>query len=238
MRRALLAPVFVLILALAALASPATAQMYCIPPVLGGVAIAEETTGFSVNVKYPVLCSAEASRAIRDHVTDFLSKFKLQFPEHDLKDYPHKHQIMTDYSIWTAADGRFASVKLDVMVFTGGAHPNSWPDTMVFDLTDGHRIGLDEVFTDPRRALAELAPVVRDALALTLGSMLQPDMLVSGTFPEPLNYEDFILNDEGIAFFFAPYQVAPYAAGEQVVTIPWSHLAPLLKPQFASMIRP
>jgi len=234
MRRILLAPVFVLFLALA---SPALAQMYCIPPALGGVTIAEETAGFSVNVKYPVLCSAEATRTIRDHVTGVLSEFKLEFPEHDLRDYPHKHQIITDFSIWTAGDGRLTSVKLDVMVFTGGAHPNSWPDTMVFDLADGHRLGLEEVFADPQRALTELAPTVRDVLADTLGQMLQPDMLASGTAPEAGNYKAFVLNDEGIAFFFAPYQVAPYAAGEQVVTIPWDHAAPLLKPEFSDMIR-
>lgn len=234
MRRTAMATVFVLMLTCASLAQ---AQMYCTPPVLGDVTIAEETAGFSVDATYPVLCSSPATRMLRDRVTDFLASFKLAFPEHDLSEYPRKYQATTDYSVWTAANGRLVSVKLDVSVFTGGAHPNHWPETMVFDLTDGSRIGLGDVFINPRAALTELAPTVRNVLAGTLGDMFSPEMLSRGTAPRPDNYGDFILNNQGIAFFFAPYQVAPYAAGEQAVTLPWESVLPLLRQDFLKKIR-
>jgi len=216
----------------------ATAQTtVCAPAVLSSVSIIEETAGYSIDIIYPVLCAPEATRIIRDHVTRSLSDFKMQFPEHDLTDYRHKHQMMTDAAVWTAAEGRLASVKLQVMVFTGGAHPNNWPETWVFDMTDGHALDLGDIFINERDALIAIAPMVRKVLIDALGEMYLSDMLDSGTTPTSTNYEDFILDDVGVVFFFAPYQVAPYAAGQQVVTIPYEQLAELLTPEISAIVQ-
>ncbi|MGL1861613.1 MAG: DUF3298 and DUF4163 domain-containing protein [Pseudodesulfovibrio sp.] len=209
----------------------------CTPAVLSSITIAEETAGYSIDIVYPVLCSPKANRIIRDHVTHSLSAFKMEFPEHDLTEYRHKHQMMTDAAVWTAAQGRLASVKLQVMVFTGGAHPNNWPETWVFDMTDGHVLNLGDIFTNERDALSAIEPMVREVLMASLGEMYNSDMLNGGIKPTASNYEDFILNDEGVAFFFAPYQVAPYAAGQQVVTIPYERLTEFLTPKIAARVQ-
>ncbi len=216
----------------------ATAQTkVCAPAVLSAITIAEETAGYSIDITYPVLCSPNANRIIRDHVTRSLSVFKMEFPEHDLTEYRHKHQMMTDAAVWTAAQGLLASVKLQVMIFTGGAHPNNWPETWVFDMTDGHVLELSDIFTNERDALIAIEPMVREVLMASLGEMYNSDMLDSGTTPTSANYEAFILNDEGIAFFFAPYQAAPYAAGQQIVTIPYERLAEFLTPEIAARVQ-
>jgi hypothetical protein len=59
-------------------------------------------------------------------------------------------------------------------------------------------------------------------------------MLDQGVQPMEDNFKRFILTGEGVAFFFAPYQVAPYAAGEQVVTIPYADLGGLIAPDMAA----
>ncbi len=218
------------------LAMPVFAQTVCAPAVLSSIEIKEETAGYSIELEYPVLCSPAASRVVRDYVTRSLGDFKADFPEHDLREYPHKHQMITQYSMWRAGSGRYASVKLQVMVYTGGAHPNHWPVTWVFDMTDGHVVTLSDVFTDEVAALATITPMVREVLQQSLGEMAVPSMLEPGTTPQAENYADFILNTEGIAFFFAPYQVAPYAAGQQVVTIPWERVADLLTPAMKSAV--
>ena len=55
--------------------------------------------------------------------------------------------------------------------------------------------------------------------------MYNDDMLRSGTAPEAENFSSFALTPEGIRIFFQPYQVAPWAAGPQVVDIPLDALA-------------
>lgn len=231
---------FVCSLALAALlaiwALPAFALSICAPMVLDGVVIHEETAGYDIDVKYPVLCEDDATRVIRDHVVRALSDFKKEFPEHDLTEYRHKHVMQTDYLVWTAGDGRLASVKIDTMIFTGGAHPNTTPKIWIFDMSDGDVLDLDDVFIDVKEALIEIAPIVQSVVAERLGRMNQPDMLVDGTTSVASNYDDFVLTEEGVTFFFARYQVAPYAAGEQVVTVPYPRLVGFLRPEILEVV--
>ncbi len=218
------------LLLIVSIATPAFAQSVCAPAVLSSLDIKEETAGYSIDMKYPVLCSPTPRHVIRDYVTSALGEFKADFPEHDLSDYPHKHEMLTEYAVWQAEAGRYTSVKLQVMVYTGGAHPNHWPVTWVFDMTTGAVLTLDDLFEDVDMALAAVSSMVRATLTQLLGEMVVPSMLEPGIAPSSDNYASFILNEEGIAFFFPPYQVAPYAAGQQVVTIPWERVEGLLNP--------
>ena len=217
-------------------ASPPRAAPPCSPPVLGAVTIQEQTPGFKVDAEYPVLCRAEPNRAVRDYVSGTVHEFKKTDPDHDLRHFPHPYELITRYAVWPAMEGRYASVKVHVMAYTGGAHPNNWPMTWVFDMADGSEITLDRLFPDQEAALARVSGLCREVLSASLGGMLVPDMLDAGVAPTPDNFSRFALTGEGVAFFFAPYQVAPYAAGEQVVTIPYDHLGGLLASDIAAAI--
>lgn len=208
----------------------------CSPPVLGSVTIQEQTAGFKVDAEYPVLCRTEPTRAVRDYVSAAVREFKKTDPGHDLRRFPHPYEMLTRYAVWPAQDGRYVSVKLHVMAYTGGAHPNNWPMTWVFDATDGREISLDHLFPDREAALTKVSNLCREVLSRSLGGMLVPDMLDAGLRPEAGNFSRFVLTDEGVAFFFGPYQVAPYAAGEQVVTIPYDSLGGFLALDIAAVI--
>ena len=216
--------------------SSAMAGPPCTPLVLTAITIREETTGFSVDAEYPVLCQGQANWTIRDFVSNTVFDLKKLDPGHDLTEFPHKYELHTRYAVWPSPGNRYASVKLDVAVYSGGAHANHWPMTWVFDLTDGHSLTLDELFTDTDAALADLAGVCRGVLPGPLGGMYVPEMVEAGTEPFFENYARFVLTSDGLALFFPPYQVAPFAAGEQVVTIPYAHLDALLRPEFRKNI--
>lgn len=198
----------------------------CSPIVLSTISIQEETLGFSVDAEYPVLCAPVSSQIIRDQVGFRIFDFKKLEPEHDLTDFPHKYWLKTRYAVWPAANGRIASVKLDVSVYTGGAHGNHWPMTWVFDLLEDKPIQIDEIFIDLVTGLSAVSRLVRKPLRSSLGEMYVPDLLEAGIAPMDRNFSNFILTKEGVAFYFAPYQVGPFAAGEHVVTIPYKHLEP------------
>ncbi|MCJ2166214.1 MULTISPECIES: DUF3298 and DUF4163 domain-containing protein [unclassified Pseudodesulfovibrio] len=197
----------------------------CAPLVLTSVTIREETTGFSVDTEYPVLCQTNANRTIRDWVSNRIFDLKKLDPGHDLTDFPHKYDMSIRYAVWSSPGQRYASVKLDVSVYSGGAHPNHWPMTWVFDLTNGRDLPLAALFPDTDPALEAVAAICRSVLPDSLGDMYVPEMLEAGTEPFFENYDRFILTTEGVSFFFPPYQVGPYAAGEQVVTIPYDNLS-------------
>ena len=206
------------------LAAPALARTICGPAMLSSNDIKEETADYTIEAEYPVLCQPKASQTVRDEVTRQLATFKANFTGRDLRDTLHKHAMLTEYEVWQAGQGRYVSVKLQVTIFMGWAHPNHWPVTWVFDMIDGHALTLSDVFCDVDAALAKIAPTVRTLLRESLGEMGFPYMLNPGTAPERDNYRYFIFTEKGITFIFPHYSVAPYVAGQQVVTIPWERL--------------
>jgi len=232
---ALLALLLISLLPLPAAAG--TDAAFCSPGVLGEIRQAETTRAFHVDVAYPVPCAPDAARTLRDHVADTVRDFKETDPEHDLAFFPHPYELIVQYETASAAHGRLLSVRLHTMAYTGGAHPNNWPDTWVFDLADGRALTLDDLFPARDGALRLLAPYVRTQLRNALDQMALDDMLLPGTEPTPDNYARFTLTGQGLTFLFPPYQVAPYAAGEQHVTIPMDRLAPLLRPSLGALLR-
>ncbi|MCZ2121538.1 MAG: RsiV family protein [Anaerolineales bacterium] len=54
------------------------------------------------------------------------------------------------------------------------------------------------------------------------------DVFLQGAEPTPDNYRNWNISVEGLVVTFDEYQVAPYAAGPQVVTIPFSVLKELI----------
>ena len=208
----------------------------CAPPVVSEARIHETTKGYDIDVAYPVLCEPAATRAIRDTVTNMVESFKAIDPDHDQTAFPHRYEMTGDYAVWPAAGGRIASVKLQLSQYTGGAHAMPAAVSWVFDLADGQTLELSDLFIDERTALREIAEMIRPVLRESLGDMFQPEMLEDGTMPTPDNYAVYILNEQGVAFFFLPYQVAPYAAGEQAVTLPFERIRHLLEPRLLAVL--
>ncbi len=120
------------------------------------------------------------------------------------------------YEITAQTDSLLSVVFYDYE-FTGGAHGNTYVHTLNFDLTAKNVIALADLFAD--------GVVPYDTIASISATTLEERLGADGTFPEgytadPLNFQFWILAPDGLTFYFPPYQVAPYAAGIQTVTIP------------------
>jgi hypothetical protein len=67
-------------------------------------------------------------------------------------------------------------------------------------------------------------------LESALGEMADPSWIQEGAGPRTDNFARWALVEEGLTIFFDPYQVAPWAAGPQAVTIPRAALAEVAAP--------
>lgn len=128
--------------------------------------------------------------------------------------------------------------KFDAYMFTGGAHGMTSVTTMMFDMDKNHLLALSDLFVAKSRFADTLSQLSRAELRNILGDMLNEDMLASGTEPNEANFSRFMLAPRDLVIFFEQYAVAPYAAGVQVITIPLSRLAPILKPEFRAVSEP
>lgn len=50
------------------------------------------------------------------------------------------------------------------------------------------------------------------------------------------DFSNFLFSEESIDVFFPPYQVAPYAAGAQLVSIAYKQIAPFLRREIALLL--
>lgn len=126
------------------------------------------------------------------------------------------------------------TVVFDEYLYTGGAHGLPVTVNFTFDTDTETQLTLDDVFTDVDQGLAVVAPLAVAQVTEMLGEFADEDWIAGGTDPEvDGNYVTWALSDEGVIFYFGAYQVAPYAAGTQIVTIPFTALSDVLDPAFA-----
>lgn len=113
--------------------------------------------------------------------------------------------------------------------YQGAAHPNQVAFSYVFDIRSGARLALADLFDAKDDVYVRVAQLSRDALQKQFAAA---DIEEGGWFPEGVepkeeNFQVFALTDAGLQLVFNPYQVAPYAAGMQQVTVPFDALTSL-----------
>lgn len=123
------------------------------------------------------------------------------------------------------------SIKLEIYVYSdGAAHPNGYSRTLNYDLSNGREITLDELFLSGSNYLQVLSDFCKTQLSTR---DIDFEMFSAGADPLAENYQRWNISDEGLVITFDPYQVAAYAAGPQLVTIPFSELQSIINPQGA-----
>lgn len=120
------------------------------------------------------------------------------------------------------------SIYLDTL----GAHPNAFFRTFTFDQKTGASLAIGDLFTPRSDYLKRLSAITRFELDKSLGEFADVDYINQGTTAEALNFQSFAIESNALVIIFPPYQVAPYAAGIQKVSIPLSQLKDILKPAY------
>jgi hypothetical protein len=115
---------------------------------------------------------------------------------------------------------------------TLGAHPNAFYRTFTFDLATGAELSVDDLFLPRTDYLKRLSAFAEFELGKALGEFADADYIKQGTTPESVNFQAFAIDGDALVLIFPPYQVAPYAAGTQRVSIPLAQLAEVLKPEY------
>ena len=125
--------------------------------------------------------------------------------------------------------GDFWSIKIDAMGYSdGAAHPYHYSLTVNYDLDQGREVTLDEIFLPNSNYLQKISEYCKAELGARDISF---DMFAQGADPTPENYQHWNVSTEGLIITFDEYQVAAYAAGPQVVVIPFPELQGLINPQ-------
>jgi hypothetical protein len=146
------------------------------------------------------------------------------------------------YTVRSVTDGRYISIVRSDYMDTGGAHPNSDVDTILWDDAAKKRISIRPFFTET----ADNGPAMKAMLKGVIASLnvekkkrdttetattewykgLEPKLLKIGAVTLTPSTE--ANKSSGLTFHYPPYAVGPYAEGEYVAFVPWETLKPYL----------
>ena len=125
------------------------------------------------------------------------------------------------------------SVKFDVgSYYQGAAHPNSYSDVINYDLKNGKQLKLSDLFKPGAKYLQAIADYsIADLKKQAKERGLTDEEIATGAAPQAKNYDRWNIMKTGIGVSFDAYQVGPYAAGPQFVTVPYSALKDMINPE-------
>lgn len=154
-----------------------------------------------------------------------------------------------DYSVTSVVANRYISVLRTEFSYSGGAHPNTIFETLLWDEQLRKRISIRPFFTDladNSRAMVEIQNAVISSLITekkergtfepndnTWFKSLEPSLLKIGPLTlEPSTEQG---KSSGLTFHYSPYAVGPYAEGSYTAYVPWRILRPYLTPEGISI---
>ncbi len=135
-----------------------------------------------------------------------------------------------DYVDVLGAAGNYLSLLTSSTNYTGGAHPNSFYTSALYEIgPDGASVvDLEDLF-------AEGTDWQTAVLALVTADLLRQEAvwIENGTAVAVSDLATFGLGPDGLTFVFDPYAMGPYVQGAFIVTLPYSELTALMEPRGA-----
>jgi hypothetical protein len=200
---------------------------------------------YEIAVQYPQLTGGnnpnleKFNQAARAAVTKKVAGFKKDMTpdEGENTDETRPEDSMgSDLTIsYTVALAQDDLVSIDFEVssyFQGAAHPNSYSETLNYDLKNGKPLKLADLFKPGAKYLQPIANYCIADLKKQAGEKgLSPEEIDKGAAAKADNYLGWTITKKGLGIEFDPYQVGPYAAGPQFVLVPYSNLKDLINPE-------
>jgi hypothetical protein len=187
---------------------------------------------YSIEVAYPVWTAPldRANEPARKLVMAEVQTFKSHYKEMDVEDRGPdlKASLDLDFEV-RESNPSILTVLYSGSAFLGGAHPNPFYAVQLLSLKDGRTVSLASCFRPNSPWLQTLAQECRRELKRQK-TELGP-WHAEGTAPKASNYRLAMPEANGIRVMFAPYQIAPYAAGTIEVMVPYQRLRKHIDPR-------
>ncbi len=160
-----------------------------------------------------------------------------------------KHEVNTTYEV-TLHDHDVLSLVLHNYSYTGGAHPNQNTEAINLDTTTGELLTAEDLIlvdnlqaffqVEAQKLLDEkrdvLYPEAADELQALINS--HPNSWSSAQMEVFGQFSDFYITPSAVVVFYNAYDIAPYAAGDVEVKVPFTDLKPFVNPdsRFAEIV--
>ena len=153
------------------------------------------------------------------------------------------------YETRSVVDGHYVSIVRSDYMDTGGAHPNTDVNTILWDSTQKKRISIRPFFIETADNGPTLKAVEKAIIASLNAEKKKRDTSETATAEWYKDLKPSLLKigavtlapstvsgkSSGLTFHYPPYAVGSYVEGEYVALVPWEALKPYLTPEGAKI---
>ncbi len=116
--------------------------------------------------------------------------------------------------------------------YAGSAHADLIGNSITYDLTTGGQLSLADIFTKSANA-KYICDLVLDALSSENRLFIDYEATVRDRFDENfIEDTDWYFSNNGLCFYFSPYEIASYANGIITAEIPYNKLTGVMQDKF------
>jgi len=215
----------------------------------------ESAPYFEITVSYPATTPLKASAGARAdaQAVEVMKQFELNTISAFKEQGNFANLTQTDVQT-LGLDQRKESLDITYQLKTGsktvsylytmyqdtlGAHPNSYFRSFTFNKSGGEGIDIGDVFKPGTDYLTLLSTISRKKLPGVIGSKegmkgseVDVGYMNRGTTPDADNFQNWYIDGTSLVLIFPPYQVAPYSAGMQTLSIPFTELGTHLNSKY------
>ena len=188
---------------------------------------------FTITAQTPQLNGSDDPRvaAFNQRLNDLIAKeldmWRQSFQQLPVTPYSNGSSLDVQYTLVSQINDLW-SFKFDFSFYSdGAAHPGSYSITMNYDLGQGRELALGDLFLVNSNYLETIAAYCTNELSK---QPFADPVFLEGAKPTVENYRNWNIAPDGLRITFDAYQVAPYAAGPQSVTVPYSELTGFIDP--------
>ncbi|MBE0697121.1 MAG: DUF3298 domain-containing protein [Anaerolineaceae bacterium] len=193
-----------------------------------------KSPSYSIQVKWPVLewggdprvnaFNKTAEEIVNEEIRGF-KEGVAQLPD-DTPSGEYSSSLNISFATTNTNNG-ILSVLLRISFYSAGAaHPGTYSRVINYNLRDGKELALKDLFSPGSNFLDPISAACLEDLKAR-GVLSWED----GALPKADNYQVWNVTPAGLLITFDEYQVAPYAAGPQAVTVSYEKLKEIIRPE-------
>lgn len=158
----------------------------------------------------------------REDLTQLSKQYEKEFK--DSKGELIPFELVTKYDV-TYNDNNLLSIPMDYYQFTGGAHGLTTKIGYNFQIDNGNKLKLKELFNDN----FDFKTIINKKIMQEIAKKPQEYFGDGADFKGIKDEQDFYLAKDGLVVYFQLYEIAPYSSGIKEFKIPYGDIEKGLK---------
>ena len=192
------------------------------------VKLADTTDCYEASLEYPVFGQPALDQSVRGWAERLFAQETAELRNACAEDERNPDSPKWEFgaSPQVFSSNKTVSIEFSVYTYTGGAHPNHETLTLILN-EEGKTLGYADLFGKTEGLWKFFSEYAFSALRpeMKKNDCWNPSTVREGLVPNADSFQHVVVTPQGLTLIFPPYQVAPYACGEQRCQVPLAALA-------------